>query len=156
MLAGTQVCNGVARHGAGLDAAAPVRTAAQISSKRSPIAPSPFALRDGAYPATSHQPGGPSPPHPSKCFEFQPNQTYSKNLPVRYIYTTRQQFAISPVPQPSFHKDYLTPDARIDYKMPHNPVHVLMHMTLIACDNVHGRCTVNNDTASYQSEPDWG
>jgi small subunit ribosomal protein S21 len=26
--------------------------------------------------------------------------------------------------------------------MPHNPVHVLVHMTLIACDNVHGRCTV--------------
>src|ERR1700759_1190075 len=50
-----------------------------------------------------------------------------------------------------FHKNHLTPDTRIDYKMPHKPVHVLMHISPIACDNAHGRCTVYNDTASYQS-----
>ena len=27
--------------------------------------------------------------------------------------------------------------------MPHNPVHVPVRISPIACDNVHGRCTVN-------------
>ena len=88
------------------------------------------------------------------------NSNQIKHFRILYQFSIRIPPAntspISQPPRPSFHKNHLTPDTRIDYKMPHNPVHVPMRISPIACDNVHGRCTVKYDTASYQSEPDWG
>jgi hypothetical protein len=87
-------------------------------------------------------PAAPKPLKSAKCLEFQPNQGFSNPLPVQYTYTACKYSANFPNPRPSFHKNHLTPDTRIDYKMPHNPVHVLMRISPIACDNVLGRCTV--------------